>query len=82
MRLQTISKLGCGLILMAVAAWIFLSGPMLINIHTGPLSGDYDISIFNPVRDRTPEQYPTEILSKVVSDWCQQAMTELGISEQ
>ncbi len=71
MRLQTISKLACGLILMAVAAWIFLSGPMLINIHTGPLSGDYHISIFNPVRDSTPEQYPTEILSKVISDRCQ-----------
>ena len=51
MRLQTISMLACGLILMAVAVWIFFFGPMLINIHTGPLSSDYHISIFNLVRD-------------------------------
>jgi hypothetical protein len=72
----------CGLVLAALFAWIALSGPMLLHVHYGSMSGNPRLAIWNPIRNRTPEHYGVQLLSKIQSENCQQTVSALEISEQ
>src|SRR6266851_4532203 len=66
----------CGLALIIFLAWKVLSRPMLLNIH------DPRLLIWNPIRNRAPEHYGVELLLKIQSDNCRQAMSVLEILER
>lgn len=82
MHLGRKTILTCGLMLAAVVVWVLFSGPMLINVRTGPLSGDRSLTAFNPIRNRAPEQYAVSLLTQIQSETCQQVMSGLAIADQ
>jgi len=71
---------GFCIVLIALAGWSLLSGPILIDMKTGSLAGGRQFTVFNPIRDRTPERYATQVLSGIQSDACEQAVESLQIS--
>ena len=74
--------LAMGGVLSGLAAWIALSGPMLVHARLGPLRGDPRFAVWNPVRDRDPERYGAEYLRRIQSVTCQQGVAGLEISTQ
>jgi hypothetical protein len=82
MSLRKKLMFGCCVVLVVLAVWVLLSGPMLVNLKAGPLPGDRHVIVLNPIRDRAPERYASGVLSGVQSAKCTQAVTELGISAQ
>jgi hypothetical protein len=82
MRSRRTAIIIVGVILVACGTWVLLSGPMLINLRTGPFSGHQEVIVLNPIRNRTPERYAASLLAEIQSPACQQAVTGLGILDQ
>ena len=76
------AAIACSLALTLMAAWVLLTGPMLVKIRFGPLPADPRMTIWNPTRNRAPERYANALLSGIQSNRCQQFVEPLGILEE
>jgi hypothetical protein len=51
-----------------------LSGPVLFRFTTGPMSADYGFTIFNPFRNRDPEQCAKALMELLTTGHCEDAV--------
>jgi len=70
MRIRRASLLAASTILAAATTWILLSGPMLVDIHTGVFEGEPSLSVLNPTRNRAPERFAETLFAQIHSDGC------------
>lgn len=64
------SIVALGVVALVALLWMFLSGPVLIKIRLNPLARQAKGTIFNPLRDRSPERAARKILQGVHSQSC------------
>jgi len=71
-----------GALVIGLAAWVTLSGPVPLHVRFGPMDGDPQFTVWNPVRDRTPEHLGAEYLRRIQSVNCLHETAGLKISDR
>ncbi len=60
--------------LVLIGLWFWAAGPVLLSFRNGPMGGDTQIIIFNPLRNRAPEQAAEFFLESLKTGRCQEIM--------
>ncbi len=62
--------------------WSAFAGPMLLHFKSGPLQSDKRLVIWNPFRNRQPEEFGAEVLAAIHSPTCRETMAKLDVPDQ
>ena len=74
---------GIPVFVMAMALWLFLTGPVLLRLQFNPLVRDSHGMIFNPFRDRTPERLADQLINQIHSPNCESVLSSLtGVASE
>lgn len=65
-------------VILAIALYLTLSGPVLLSISTGPMIGDTGLTIFNPFRSRAPERCAESFLELMRTGHCEEALATVS----
>jgi hypothetical protein len=55
---------------------------MLVHAKLGPLQGDRRVVVWNPIRDKEPEQAAEDYLARIQSSKCPDVMMPLNVTDQ
>lgn len=70
------------LILAIIILYLTLSGPVLLRVSTGPMTGDAGLTVFNPFRSRAPERCAESFLELMRTGRCDEAMAAISTAPE